>query len=68
MFITFGFTKVESTATINGLEKYILGSLEQEDQTTVINKTKARARGFRPEDNDQRIYQAPIDMPKQGRL
>ena len=34
----------------------------------VINKTKARARGFKPEDNDQRIYQAPIDMPNQGRL
>jgi len=38
------------------------------DTDEVINKTKARARGFRPEDNDQRIYQAPIDMPKQGRL
>lgn len=34
----------------------------------IINKTKARARGFRPEENDQRIYQAPIDMPNQGRL
>jgi hypothetical protein len=34
----------------------------------VINKTKARSRGFRPEENDQRIYQAPIDMPRQGRL
>lgn len=34
----------------------------------VINKTKARSRGFRPEENDQRIYQAPIDMPKKGRL
>mgnify|MGYP003109628657 CR=1 FL=1 len=34
----------------------------------VINKTKARSRGFRPEENDQRIYQAPIDMPNQGRL
>lgn len=32
----------------------------------VINKTKARSRGFRPEENDQRIYQAPIDMPNKG--
>lgn len=34
----------------------------------IINKTKARSRGFRPEENDQKIYQAPIDMPNQGRL
>ena len=38
------------------------------DTDEVINKTKARSRGFRPEENDQRIYQAPIDMPNQGRL
>ena len=32
----------------------------------VINKTKARARGFRPEDNDNKVSQAPIDMPNRG--
>lgn len=32
----------------------------------IINKTKARSRGFKPEENDQKIYQAPIDMPNRG--
>ncbi len=45
-----------------------LGEKPNYNTDEVINKTKARARGFRPEDNDQRIYQAPIDMPNQGRL
>ena len=34
----------------------------------IINKTKARARGFRPEENDNKVYQAPIDMPNRGYL
>jgi len=34
----------------------------------VINKTKARSKGFKPEENNQKIYQAPIDMPNQGFL
>ena len=45
-----------------------LGEKPNYNTDEVINKTKARARGFRPEENDQRIYQAPIDMPNQGRL
>tara|TARA_R110002167_G_scaffold1338_2_gene5958 strand:+ start:3602 stop:5455 length:1854 start_codon:yes stop_codon:yes gene_type:complete len=32
----------------------------------IINKTKARSRGFRPKENDNRVYQAPIDMPNKG--
>ncbi|QDP51737.1 MAG: putative portal protein [Prokaryotic dsDNA virus sp.] len=49
---------------------YVTKSGDRPDYNTdeIINKTKARSRGFRPEENDQRIYQAPIDMPKQGRL
>ena len=45
-----------------------LGEKPNYNTDEVINKTKARAKGFKPESNDQRIYQAPIDMPNQGRL
>jgi hypothetical protein len=34
----------------------------------IINKTKARSRGFRPVDNDNKVSQAPIDMPNRGYL
>ena len=34
----------------------------------IINKTKARSRGFRPVDNDNKVIQAPIDMPNNGYL
>ena len=34
----------------------------------IINKTKARSRGFRPVDNDNKVSQAPIDMPNNGYL
>ena len=43
-----------------------LGETPNYNTDEVINKTKARARGFRPEENDQRVYQAPIDMPNRG--
>jgi hypothetical protein len=44
------------------------GNKPNYDTDELINKTKARARGFKPESNDQRVYQAPIDMPNRGYL